>query len=202
MGVCLPSTALGPLSSVNQKKVRSGPISRVLSTAASLPLVGRSFLWNAGCPAFLATYPGVDTGPDRPVRRVLPRGACSLFGLAPRGVCLARLVTQPAGELLPHRFTLTGSGQRAGSRGQIRPHCLTAFCLLPSALCLAVYFLLHFPGPCGRWALPTTTSYGARTFLPETRRKRIPSERPAHSEPHSTILDEPQAGKVRWLGLW
>ena len=29
----------------------------------------------------------------------------------------------------------------------------------------AVCFLLHFPCPCGRWALPTTVSWGARTFL-------------------------------------
>jgi hypothetical protein len=30
----------------------------------------------------------------------------------------------------------------------------------------AVSFLLHFPYPCGRWALPTTLPYGVRTFLP------------------------------------
>ena len=38
-----------------------------------------------------------------------PGGAirCFLLDLAPGGVCLARLVAQPAGELLPHRFTLT-----------------------------------------------------------------------------------------------
>jgi hypothetical protein len=35
------------------------------------------------------------------------RPRCSLLGLAPDGACLARLVAQPAGELLPHRFTLT-----------------------------------------------------------------------------------------------
>ena len=29
----------------------------------------------------------------------------------------------------------------------------------------AVYFLWHFPDPCGRWGLPTTASCGARTFL-------------------------------------
>ena len=39
------------------------------------------------------------------------RGRCSLFDLAPGGVCLAKPVTRPAGELLPHRFTLTA---RAG----------------------------------------------------------------------------------------
>jgi hypothetical protein len=31
-----------------------------------------------------------------------------------------------------------------------------------------VYFLLHFPEPFGRWALPTTLSCGARTFLQPT----------------------------------
>ncbi len=32
---------------------------------------------------------------------------CSLFGLAPGGVCLAKPVARPAGKLLPYRFTLT-----------------------------------------------------------------------------------------------
>ena len=45
---------------------------------------------------------------------------CSLFGLASDGVYLASKVTFTAGELLPHRFTLTW-------------------------LCQAVYFLLHLP---------------------------------------------------------
>ena len=89
-----------------------------------------------------SSLPECGGGPDRPARSC-PRS--TLFGLAPGGVCLARLVTQPAGELLPHRFTLTADGR--GHR-------------------LAVCFLLHFPGPCGRWALPTTLSCGARTFLP------------------------------------
>jgi hypothetical protein len=31
---------------------------------------------------------------------------------------------------------------------------------------LAVYFLLHYPGPYDRWTLSTTLSCGARTFLP------------------------------------
>ena len=31
----------------------------------------------------------------------------------------------------------------------------------------AVYFLLHWPDPHGRWELPTTALYGARTFLHE-----------------------------------
>src|SRR6185503_3587663 len=35
-----------------------------------------------------------------------------LFGLAPGGVCLADAVTRAAGELLPHRFTLTALRRR------------------------------------------------------------------------------------------
>jgi len=31
----------------------------------------------------------------------------ALFGFAPNGACLARTVARPAGELLPHPFTLT-----------------------------------------------------------------------------------------------
>ena len=55
--------------------------------------------------------PGSRNGPDQPAgrRRAITRHRihCSLFDLAPGGVCLARPVTRPAGELLPHRFTLT-----------------------------------------------------------------------------------------------
>lgn len=36
-----------------------------------------------------------------------PGTPCLLLDLAPSGVCLAKPVTRPAGELLPHRFTLT-----------------------------------------------------------------------------------------------
>ncbi len=59
-----------------------------------------------------AIYPEVDGGPDRstePRHTIGIVGAVHsfLFDLAPGGVCLARLVAQPAGELLPHRFTLT-----------------------------------------------------------------------------------------------
>ena len=37
-----------------------------------------------------------------------------LFGLAPGGVCRARPVTRPAGELLPRRFTLTSRTESPG----------------------------------------------------------------------------------------
>src|SRR5208283_2791079 len=95
-----------------------------------------------------AAYPGVDGGPDRPAGRRRGHAAkgrpCSLFDLAPSGVYRAKPVTRPAGELLPRRFTLTARAEAHE----------------------AVCFLLHFPWPRGRWALPITESFGARTFLP------------------------------------
>ena len=60
--------------------------------------------------------------------------------------------------------TPTGQWQRSHRFDPATP----SLCLLsssPSAPRSAVYFLLHFPYPRGRWALPTTVSYGARTFL-------------------------------------
>jgi hypothetical protein len=63
---------------------------------------------------------------------------CSRWGLP------SQPVTRTAGALLPHRFTLTTHSR----------NCRSAVC-----------FLLHFPDPRGRWALPTTESCGARTFL-------------------------------------
>ena len=56
-----------------------------------------------------------------------PTDTAPLFGLAPSGVCRARPVTRPAGELLPHRFTLTPLALEQASA--------------------AVCFLWHFPYP-------------------------------------------------------
>ena len=88
------------------KRIRSGPISRVLS-AAAMPSRDGHF-----------SRSPITRRLEQPTRKSIagrigpPAGACatsgcSLFGLAPGGVCLARPVTRPAGELLPHRFTLT-----------------------------------------------------------------------------------------------
>src|SRR5204862_657463 len=52
-------------------------------------------------------YPRAQTG--RPI--------ALLFGLAPGGVCLADAVTHAAGELLPHRFTLTAPPPRGTKKG-------------------------------------------------------------------------------------
>ncbi len=129
-----------------KKRTRGEPVSRILSVITGM--TGWPFLWDAGYPAPQATYPGVGTG------RADPRGAslvsetptAPLFGLAPGGVCRARPVTRPAGELLPHRFTLTARAKQEAR---------TAVC-----------FLWHYPYPCERWALPTTLPCGVRTFLP------------------------------------
>ncbi len=65
-----------------------------------------------------------------------------LLGFAPGGVYLADLVTQAAGGLLHHRFTLT-----------------------PQRIAKAVCFLWHWPAGHPGWLLATTVSDGVRTFL-------------------------------------
>ena len=79
--------------------------------------------------------------------RVLGRAALerTLSELAPDGVYRADLVTQVAGGLLHHRFTLTS---RAGGPAYE-----------------AVCFLWHCPADHSGWPLATTLPYGARTFL-------------------------------------
>lgn len=69
----------------------------------------RPFLYGGNCSTPLAVYPEVDGGPDRPAEATTV-APCSLLDLAPGGACLARLVAQPAGALLPHRFTLAPRG--------------------------------------------------------------------------------------------
>src|SRR5262249_61684831 len=68
----------------------------------------RSFLRDAGCPA---PRPAIPESPTRaalhPPVAVAAGGIALLFGLAPGGVYRAGPVARAAGELLPHRFTLT-----------------------------------------------------------------------------------------------
>ncbi len=67
-----------------------------------------------------------------------------LFGLAPGGVCRAPLVTLGA----------------VGSYPTVSPLPRDGTCH-PEA----VYFLWHFPSPCGASALRSTLPFGVRTFL-------------------------------------
>ena len=90
------------------------------------------------------------TSAVRPTRE-LGRAALerSLLGLAPGGACRAEPVARSAGELLPHRFTLTARSE---------PHAGGLFSVAPSR-----------GRP--RLGLPSTLPFGVRTFLdrPEDR---------------------------------
>ncbi len=79
------------------QKRRIGAGCKPSSVPPSFP-GGWPFIWGAACTASPATLPE-DSG-EQPSNALL-------FGLAPGGVYLAGPVTRTAGELLPHRFTLT-----------------------------------------------------------------------------------------------
>src|SRR5690606_20588172 len=99
------------------------------------------------------------------------RAARQLSGFAPGGVYLATTVTRHAGELLPHRFTLTRTSRK-------RP--------------LAVCFLWHCPARRRGWLLATTVLCGVRTFLDQP--KPAAAARPTHSPLKRTDT----TSQVRW----
>src|SRR2546421_4524829 len=82
----------GPLSGApdEERAYKRDPVLR-RSGGATIPL-------GSPLPATSCSLPGS-----------IERAARSLLGLAPRGACRAATVTRRAGELLPHRFTLTGA---------------------------------------------------------------------------------------------
>jgi len=80
-------------------------------------------------------------------RRQMPPSL--LLGLAPDGVYPA----SRSPELLVRSYRTVSPLPRRGAKAK------------PLHRRSAVCFLLHFPDPRGRWALPTIVSYGARTFL-------------------------------------
>jgi len=130
-------------------------VSRVLSGGSRSELRGparRPFIWDDRCRPPRAAYPEVRRRGPRRGGEPPP----SLFGLSPGGVYRARTVTSPAVSSY-----LTVSPLPVHARGR------------PSA----VYSLLHFPWPCGRWPLATTQPCGARTFLDGRNRR----DRPVHS---------------------
>ena len=61
----------------------------------------------------------------------------------------------------------------------------------PSAVC----FLLHFPDPRGRWALPTTVPCGARTFL-----QMLPSSERLFLCQHCSIVSVWSVAATRFSG--
>jgi hypothetical protein len=97
----------------------------------------------AGCPAAGGDHlsgTSVTRRLARPTRDHVDGPPWSLLGLAPGGACPATTVTRRAGELLPHRFTLT----------RVAPGGLLSVAL---ATC-------HHA-----WELPSTLPCGVRTFL-------------------------------------
>ena len=105
-------------------------------------------------PGASSDLPGSHNGPGRPrglrFVSVNPQGA----GTAPCLVLLLVGFTEPgrspapAGELLPHRFTLTATAFLRSARGGF------------------FSVALSLPEKIERWALPTTMPHGVRTFLP------------------------------------
>ena len=101
--------SLQATTSVAERTCKPGsvvPISRSRRKRATISL-GRRF------PATSSSRPGSGDWAGHPVSVSQPNS--SLLGLAPDGVYRARPVTRPAGELLPHRFTLTArcAGRRS-----------------------------------------------------------------------------------------
>ncbi len=119
------------------------------------------------------------------MNEVIRRVHCSLFDLAPGGVCLARLVTQPAGELLPHRFTLTS---RAGGP----PRRSTFCCTFPGLAAGGRY-----PSPC-----PAQPGLSSRRVPLRADMAAPPRPRPAaiRSTPNSQLRILPGGGKGKLIG--
>jgi hypothetical protein len=106
-------------------------------------------------PGASSDLPGSRDGSGRPVAAAFGRGlgddTAPLFGLAPDGVYRARPVTRPAGELLPHRFTLTAD--------------LTQALRLRRFIFCGTVPIRAAHRDTERWALPTIAPCGVRTFL-------------------------------------
>ena len=96
----------------NTKAVKnlSGPVSRVLFFWAKPKSSNHFSTMTVTC--HLKQPTRKETEADR--LRPLFQADSFLFGLAPDGVYQARPVTRPAGELLPHLFTLTSRPEPAG----------------------------------------------------------------------------------------
>jgi hypothetical protein len=111
-----------------------------------------------------------------------------LFGLAPDGVCLARPVTRPAGELLPRRFTLTSGVTQASRRRR-------------SIFCGTVPIRAAHRGT-ERWALPTIAPCGVRTFLrgmPPTRAAELVSQ-PCRPNRNAAAIIAPATNSISSYG--
>ncbi len=140
-----------------RKELASEPISRVL--CRELPRATAIYL-AARLLWRSSGLPGSRVGPDRSCSHIWP---CFRWGLP----------SQPVARLLVRSYI------KARRPAPFHP-CLGRS---QSAVC----FLWHFPGPCGRWALPITVSCEARTFLPSMWFPTPKSGRPARSRASSII---------------
>ena len=138
------------IANPKKKMLASGLVSRVL--CRELPRATAIYL-AARLPWRSSGLPGSRVGPDRSCSHIWP---CFRWGLP----------SQPVARLLVRSYI------KARRPAPFHP-CLGRS---QSAVC----FLWHFPGPCGRWALPITVSCEARTFLPSAAVSR-PEERPSSS---------------------
>ena len=97
-----------------QQKLRSGPVSRVLSWA-TISLGRRLLVGSSNLPGRVTRRTASRRDPVSSITNF------ALLGLASGGVCRAEPVTRPAGALLPHRFTLTSlQPSLAGARNDRR----------------------------------------------------------------------------------
>ena len=136
---------MGPLPFPGEGPQSSRPVSRILSSDVSAGWVT----------IHLCGLPGGSVAGSHP-----------LLGLAPDGVYLAEPVTRPAGELLPHPFTLTSAGpgpapREAGPFGRRQRR---------SALCCT------FRGSPRLGLVPASLPYGVRTFLEASRPRGHPAD--------------------------
>ncbi len=115
---------------------------------------------------------------NEPLRAAPERANFFLLGLAPNGVYRARPVARPAGELLPHRFTLTNRENPVGGLLSValslalRPVGVTHHCVLrspdfPPAKISALPFGTHRSWPAIIWSAPVHIFYfqSPRTFF-------------------------------------
>jgi hypothetical protein len=97
----------------SKKKHQRRPVSRVL--CLGLPRGDGHFSRAPVARRLERPYPGALRGPRFTRVELTPgAGIAPLFGLAPGGVFRADAVTRAAGELLPHRFTLTARPEPDG----------------------------------------------------------------------------------------
>jgi hypothetical protein len=118
----------------------------------SVPPVAATAIYLAcWLPSRSSSLPESHSGPDQPCSLIWP---CSRWGLPSQPVARLLVGSYIKGPRSPHRFTLTE--EACGLSGGMLSVALSrSLATLP----------LSAAGRLGRWALPTTASCGARTFL-------------------------------------